>query len=579
MNVLGLSCFYHDAAAALLCDGVVVAAAQEERFTRKKHDAAVPKNAIAYVLGEAGLTPTDLDAVGFYEKPFLKLERLLASHVAGFPRSLAAFGAAMPGWLGEKLWARALLREAVAPYRGPIHFTEHHESHAASAFYASGFDEAAVLTVDGVGEWATATLGVGRGTSLELTHELCFPHSVGLLYSAFTAYLGFRVLGGEYKVMGLAPYGTPRHTETILRELVRLGDDGSFELEPRYFDFAFGLSMTTPAFHERFGGPPRPLGFEPGQRERDLAASVQRACEELLLRLVRRAHRETGLDALCLAGGVAENSVANGRIAREGPFARLFVPPAPGDAGGAVGVAYAVYHLLADGAPRGAAWTSAALGPSFDETALRVALEAEGARFERHDEASLVARVADALDQGLVVGWFQGRMELGPRALGQRSILADPRPASMRARLNERVKLREAFRPFAPAVLAERARDWLDLDGESPFMSLVVPMRPGKTPLPAVTHVDGSARPQTVTREASPLFHALLEAFERRTGVPMVVSTSFNVRGEPIVCSPRDALRCARRAGLDLLALGPFVVERAGLPPRPNDEPEDFEPD
>jgi carbamoyltransferase len=459
VNVLGLSCFYHDAAAALLRDGVIVAAAQEERFSRKKHDASLPRRAIAYVLAEAGLSPGELDAVAFYEKPFLKLERLLTSHVAGFPRSLRAFGAAMPSWLGEKLWARALLRDALAPYRGPLYFAEHHESHAASAFYASGFDEAAVLTVDGVGEWATTTLGVGRGARLELEHELCFPHSVGLLYSAFTAYLGFRVLGGEYKVMGLAPYGTPRHTETILRELVRLTDDGGFELDLRYFDFAFGLSMTTDAFHERFGGPPRPLGAEPGPRERDLAASVQRACEELLLRLVRRAHESTGLDALCLAGGVAENSVANGRIAREGPFSRLFVPPAPGDAGGAVGAAYVVHHLLAEGAPRGPAWTSAALGPSFDEASIAAALAAEGARFERHDEASLALRVA----RGARRGARGGAVGAGPHGARPARAGAALHPRRRAARLDARAaqRAREAARGLPPvrARGARRARE------------------------------------------------------------------------------------------------------------------------
>jgi len=566
MNVLGLSCFYHDAAAALLRDGVVVAACQEERLSRKKHDPDFPARAVKYVLREAGLRPEDLDAVGFYDKPLLKFERILASHVSTFPRSFGAFRRSMPVWLKEKLWTPALIRRELAPYAGPILFAEHHVSHAASAFLVSPFEEAAVLTIDGVGEWATASYGVGRGNDITLLGELRFPHSLGLLYSAFTTYLGFKVNSAEYKVMGLAPYGRPVHYDRILREMVHLRDDGSFTMAMEYFAYAYGLTMTTRRFHDFFGGPPRAPESRLTAREFDIAASVQKVCEEVVLRMARHALRVTGLRDLCMAGGVALNCVANGRVVRETDVRGLFVQPAAGDAGGAVGVAHYIYNTL-EGRPRVAPWEHAFLGPAYDDGEVRACLAAHGARWRALDDGEVPGEAARLLAEGKVVGWFQGRMEFGPRALGARSILADPRDPAMRDALNRKIKFREGFRPFAPAVRDDRAADWFELDRPSPYMLLVAKARAGREPLPAVTHVDGSARVQTVDRETNPRFFALLEAFERLTGVPVVVNTSFNVRGEPVVCSPDDAYRCFMRTDMDALVIGRSLLLKSDQPP------------
>ena len=601
--VLGLSAYYHDSAACLVRDGEVVAAAQEERFTRVKGDAAFPARAAAYCLRAGGVAVSDLACAAFYDKPLLKFERLLETYLAIAPRGFASFRKAGPLWAREKLFTdRDVRRElgvlaggdGAAPYEGDVLYAEHHESHAASAFYPSPFDEAAVLTVDGVGEWATAAIGVGHGPDLDLLREQRWPDSLGLLYSAFTYYTGFRVNSGEYKVMGLAPYGEPRYVDPILRHLVDLRDDGSFTLDQRYFDYLGGLTMTSPAFDALFGGPPRPPESPLRQRDLDLARSVQHVCEEIVLRMARTAHRETGLPDLCMAGGVALNCVANARVLREGPFRRLWVQPAAGDAGGAVGAALLAWHRALgggravgrddDGRPRDA-MCGALLGPAFGDDEVEAVLRDAGAAYERVDPRALPARVAELLAAGRVVGWFQGRMEFGPRALGARSILGDPRDPTMQRRMNVAIKFREGFRPFAPSVLAGRASEWFELDAESPYMLLTAPVRAAhrlpddgverrgldrlgapRSEIPAVTHVDHSARVQTVGDEAQPLFRALLEAFAARTGCPVLVNTSFNVRGEPVVCTPADAYRCFMRTGLDHLVLGPFLLDKAAQP-------------
>ena len=586
MNILGLSCFYHDAAACLVRDGVVVAAAQEERFSRVKHDASFPRRAVAYCLREGGLTVADLDAVAFYDKPFLTFERLLETYLAFAPRGLASFLKAMPVWLKQKLWTPDVLaRELGAdgePFGGPLLFTEHHESHAASAFFPSPFERAAVLTADGVGEWATTSYGVGEGNRVRLRAELHFPHSLGLLYSAFTYFCGFRVNSGEYKLMGLAPYGEPRYADAIREELIDLKPDGSFRLNTDYFTYPVGLRMTGRRFADLFGGPRREPEGPLTQREMDLARSVQVVTEEVMLALARHVHRETGEPNLCLAGGVALNCVANGRLLREGPFENVWIQPAAGDAGGALGAALTVWHEWAD-APRTPAPDDAMqgsyLGPGFSDDAIAAFLESEAIPHERLDEAALVERTAALLAEGNVVGWFQGRMEFGPRALGHRSILADPRGRDVQRVVNLKIKFRESFRPFAPSILADRAADYFELRDESPYMLLVAPVRGATTastgldrrqhtdsPIPAVTHVDGSARVQTVTDERNPLYARLLRAFEAETGCPVLVNTSFNVRGEPIVCTPEDAYRCFRRTHMDALVLGPYLVTKSMLP-------------
>jgi carbamoyltransferase len=589
VNILGISAFFHDSAAALLQGGRIVAAAQEERFTRRKHDDSFPAQATRWCLREAGIGIADLDAVVFYEKPLVKFERLLETALAFAPRGFPAFVKAMPVWLQRKLHIpREIDKGLDGGYDGPICFATHHESHAASGFYPSPFDEAAILTLDGVGEWSTATWGTGRGNQIRLEAEMRFPHSPGLLYSAFTLFCGFRVNSGEYKLMGLAPYGEPRFTDVILREIVDLRDDGSFWLDQRFFDYCAGLRMTSRRFDRLFGGPPRRPDGPLTEREMDLAASIQRVLEEIVLRMAGHVHARTGMRNLCLAGGVALNCVANGRLLREGPFDRLWIQPAAGDAGGALGAALAHWHGHL-GHPRTAkphdAQRGSLLGPVCDPAAVDEALARVGGVAESFPgEAALVAAVAAELDAGRIVGHFAGPAEFGPRALGNRSILADPRRPDMQRRLNLAIKFRESFRPFAPAVLAGRQREFFELDDESPYMLLVAPVVGGVDRgatrasglgrlrdvgglLPAVTHVDGSARVQTVDPARAPRFHAILDAFARRTGCPVLVNTSFNIRGEPIVHDPADAYRCFMFTDMDVLVLGDRLLRKADQPP------------
>ena len=559
MNVLGISAFFHDAAACLIRDGEIIAAASEERFSRIKHDPAFPRRAIDYCLSEGKLLVDDLDCIGFYEKPLIKFKRILFSQVGTFPRSYRSFLTAIPSWLQQKLTIPQGIQEELQ-YDGPIYMIEHHLSHAASAFLASPFQEAAVLTVDGVGEWSTATWGYAQGTSIDILREIRFPHSLGLLYSAFTSYLGFKVDSAEYKVMGLAPYGVPRYQDKV-RQLIEVADDGSFQLDMSYFAYHYGLEMTSEKFHELFGGPPREPEGPLEQYHRDIAASVQAVTEDVMLLMARNLHRETGAANLCLAGGVALNCVANGRIAAEGPYQELFVQPASGDAGGALGVAAFVSHNLFD-VPRRGAMKHAFLGPSYGTEEIRALLDTQGMVFEEFEDDDLVAATVRALAEQKVVGWFQGRMEFGPRALGARSILADPRRPENRDAVNLKIKFRESFRPFAPAVPAERAAEFFELEHPSPFMGLVSKVRNGEDRIPAVTHVDGSARLQTVERDTNPLFHALLEAWGQHTGIPVLINTSFNVRGEPIVCSPLQAVECFLSTQMDLLVIDRFVLRR-----------------
>ena len=590
MRILGISAFYHDSAASLIEDGRIVAAAQEERFTRKKYDASFPKNAIQYCLNAAGVRLDQIDHVAFYDKPFLKFERLLETYVAFAPHGFHSFLMALPLWLKEKLFQKILLCDelkklgADADIEGRLLFAEHHQSHAASAFFASPFEEAVVLTMDGVGEWTTTSAAVGRGNHLEVVKEIHFPHSIGLFYSAFTYYLGFKVNSGEYKVMGLAPYGEAKYTDVILDKLIDLKADGSFRLDITYFDYCTGLKMINENFNELFGGAPRKPEELLTQKHMDLAASVQWVTEEIVLRLTRSLSSETGSKNLCLAGGVALNCVANGRIVRDGRFEQIWVQPAAGDAGGAVGAALAAYYTHL-GKPRRTngrdAMSGCYLGPSYEESEIEQRLSAAGARFEKLDDSDLIAATVGALAEGKAVGWFQGRMEFGPRALGARSILADPRSATMQKTLNLRVKYRESFRPFAPAVLREDVADWFELDCDSPYMLFVANVVKNKqrqmteeeqalfgidkldvarSEIPAVTHIDYSARIQTVDRETNPRFHKLLSVFKARTGCPVLVNTSFNVRGEPIVCSPEDAFRCFMGSEIELLVIGNCIL-------------------
>jgi carbamoyltransferase len=567
-----------------------LAAAQEERFTRKKGDASFPSHAITYCLRAAGVSPEDLAAVAFYDKPLLKFERILETYLGVVPRGVRSFLMAGPLWLKEKLFLDRQIREEVG-YRGRLLYAEHHESHAASAFYPSPFDEAAILTIDGVGEWATASVGIGKGKDLDLLQEIHFPHSLGLLYSAFTYYTGFKVNSGEYKVMGLAPYGEPRYVDLILNELIDLKKDGSFKLNMKYFNYLDGLTMTNEAFHELFGGPPREMETQLTQKEMDLARSIQAVCEEVMLRMTRTVHVRTGQENLCLAGGVALNCVANGRILREGPFKRVWIQPAAGDAGGALGVALLVYHRYF-GADRQCSsdrdhMQGALLGPTFSDKEIEAFLRARGVPYRRLGQEALVREVAEILSHEKVVGWFQGRMEFGPRALGNRSILGDPRSPKMQALMNLKIKFREGFRPFAPSVLRERVTDYFELNEDSPYMLVVAPVKRERqipmskdeqrlwgieklnvprSDIPAVTHIDYSARIQTVSRKDNPLYYDLLRAFEAQTGYGVLVNTSFNVRGEPIVCTPEDAYRCFVRTQIDHLAMGPFLLEKKGQP-------------
>ena len=589
--ILGISAFYHDSAACLLADGEIVAAAQEERFSRKKGDAAFPAQAVAYCLQAAGIRASDLAYVGFYDKPLLKFERILETYLGVAPKGFASFRMAGPLWIKEKLFMDRDIRRELGGYEGEVLYAEHHESHAASAFYPSPFEEAAILTVDGVGEWATASMGVGRGGELELLKELYWPDSLGLLYSAFTYYTGFKVNSGEYKVMGLAPYGEPKYVETIYRELVHLHEDGSFTLNQDYFNYLTGLTMTNGAFDRLFGGPPRVPESKLTQREMDLARSVQVVCEDIMLRMAHTLHRETGLENLCLAGGVALNCVANGRILREGPFKRLWIQPAAGDAGGALGIAQLIWHRYCK-RPRAAVagrdtMKGAYLGPEFPPAEIQADLEAQGAAYQRLERGGLLRRVAELLAQEKVVGWFNGRMEFGPRALGARSILGDPRSPRMQAQMNIKIKFREGFRPFAPSVLRERAADYFELDADSPYMLLVAPVKRerqipmthdqrrlwgidqlnvARSDMPAVTHIDYSARIQTVARDTNPDYYDLIAEFERLTGCAVLVNTSFNVRGEPIVCTPADAYRCFMRTHIDYLVVGPFLLDKGQQP-------------
>ncbi len=561
--ILGISCFYHDSAAALLRDGQLVAAASEERFTRIKQDAGFPTNAARFCLNKAGISIEDVGSIGFYDKPMLKLERLLLSHLQHFPKSREQFVRAMPSWMKEKLPVRKIIRKELGSKRIPIWFCEHHVSHAASAFFASPFDEAAIINMDGVGEWATATQGVGRGSTLELTHEIKFPHSLGLLYSAFTAYLGFKVNSGEYKVMGLAPYGQPRYVDRI-KKLIDIAPDGSFRLDMTYFDFDWGMRMANEAFFDLMGKPPRASGGE-GMEEfyKDVARSLQEVVNEVMVKQACASYERTKLPNLCMAGGVALNCVANGHVLRESPFERLFVQPAAGDAGGALGVALWIHNMVLKG-ERGWVMDRADWGPEFAPEDIAEVLDHYGATYTRLDDDAAVCREAAAhVAKGQVVGWFQGRMEFGPRALGNRSILGDPRVLDMRDRINLKIKFREGFRPFAPSVLAEKADEWFDLRGQpSPFMLLVADVKEGKRVVPAITHVDHSARVQTVSRDTTPLYYDLIAAFEEQTGCPMVINTSFNVRGEPIVCTPEDAFQCFIRTHMDTLVIGPFVLRK-----------------
>jgi carbamoyltransferase len=586
-RILGISAFFHDSAAALVVDGRIVAAAQEERFTRRKHDPAYPAHAIDYCLRSAQLTPEDLDYVGFYEKPLAKFDRLTQTYLAFAPAGIRSFRKALPLWLKTKLrLPRELDRGFDKRYAGSYVFASHHESHAASAFFPCPFEEAAILTLDGVGEWATGSFGCGRGNEIELSHEMRFPHSLGLLYSAFTYYTGFKVDSAEYKVMGLAPYGEPRFRAAILDELLDLKEDGSFRMDMSYFNYCQGLTMTSRKFDELFDGPPRTPESPITQREMDLAASVQAVTEEILLRCGRHVHEQTGMRHLALAGGVALNCVGVGRLLREGPFDDVWVQPASGDAGGALGVALLVWHQLL-GKPREAqgqdAQSGSLLGPEFSDAEIRALLDSKGIAYELlADDEALCRRVAERLAAGEIVGWFQGRMEFGPRALGNRSILGDPRDPSMQASLNQKIKYRESFRPFAPAVLNECREEYFELDRPSPYMTLVAHVKQeqrrevagGETArgldrlkllhstLPATTHVDHSARLQTVDGESNPLLHGLLRAFRDLTGCPVLVNTSFNIRGEPIVCTPEDAYRCFLRTELDWLALGHCLLDK-----------------
>ncbi|MFH1739412.1 MAG: carbamoyltransferase [bacterium] len=596
MWILGISAFYHDSAAALVRDDEIVAAAQEERFTRKKHDHSFPTHAVQACLDIAGISINQVDYVVFYDKPILKFDRLLETYFGSVPKGIRSFLAAMPLWLKEKLWMTDTIGKTLG-YEGEILFAEHHESHAASAFYPSPFDRAAILTIDGVGEWATTTCGHGRGKELEILAETRFPHSLGLLYSAFTYYTGFKVNSGEYKVMGLAPYGRPIYVQTILDNLLDLKEDGSFKINLDYFNYHSGLTMTNGAFDNLFGGPPRKPESLLTQREMDLARSVQDVTEEAMLRMARHVHGLTGEDDLCMAGGVALNCVGNGRILREGPFKRIWIQPAAGDAGGALGAALAVayrYLNVERATPKSSSETrttdrmrAALLGPEYSDAEIERQLTRVGAKLNPVPISEIPERTADLLLQERVVGWFQGRMEFGPRALGARSILGDARSTEMQETMNLKIKFRESFRPFAPVVLEERVSEYFELDRESPYMLLVAPVQPKRriamtdeqedlfgldklhvprSDIPAVTHVDYSARVQTIAHDDHPLYYDTIAAFERKTGCAVIVNTSFNVRGEPIVCTPEDAYRCFMRTNMDNLVIGGFVLHKEEQP-------------
>jgi carbamoyltransferase len=614
-RILGISAYYHDSAACLVEDGRVVAAAQEERFTRKKHDAAFPLKAVEYCLREAGITPSQIDHVGFYEKPLIKFGRLLETYIACAPQGWRSYVMAMPLWLSEKLWMADDIASEIDGYQGEVLFGEHHESHAASAFYPSPFEQAAIVTMDGVGEWATSSIGVGKGNSLDIIHELRFPHSLGLLYSAFTYFAGFKVNSGEYKVMGLAPYGEPKFVKTIKDHLLEIKDDGSLWMNQEFFTYAHGLTMTGTRMEQLLGGPARKAESLLTQREMDLARSVQEITEEVMLKMTAFAQRETGMRDLCLAGGVALNCVGNGRILREGTFDQVWIQPAAGDAGGALGVAMSIWHkhlgkprtspealgtwqrpssVAAPAIPKYADGMSGSyLGPKYSDAEIRSAIDQGGWIAHRIDDGMLADTIAEYLATEKVVGLMQGRMEFGPRALGGRSIIGDARSPKMQSVMNLKIKYRESFRPFAPAVTRERVAEWFELDGDSPYMLLVADVQEERrlqvppeseslwgieklnvprSTVPAITHVDYSARIQTVRRETSPLYYDIIDAFNRRTGCPVIINTSFNVRGEPIVCSPEDAYRCFMRSDMDVLLVENYVLLKADQPVRAEDE-------
>ncbi len=569
MYILGISCFYHDSAACLIKDGEIIAAAQEERFTRKKHDPDFPEHAVNYCLREAGIGTDDLDYVGFYDKPFVKFERILLTYIATFPKSFASFSKSMPVWLKDKLWTKRIIHEKVG-FEKEILFINHHQSHAASSFLVSPFEESAILTIDGVGEWATATYGVGKGTNIEIIKEINFPHSLGLLYSAFTYYLGFKVNSAEYKVMGLAPYGKPVYFDLIMKELIDVKEDGSFKINMKYFAYDYGLTMTNGKFDELFGEPPREPETKIEQKQMDLAASVQKVTEEIVLRMSNYIHKETGSKNLCMAGGVALNCVSNGRVLREGPFENIFVQPAAGDAGGAMGVAKFIYHSLLDN-PRQEGIRNSYFGPEFSNEEIKKYLNEINVKYHELSRDELLKKTATLIQEQNVIGWFQGRMEFGPRALGNRSIIADATNAENRDVVNLKIKFRESFRPFAPSVLAEKADEYFELDCPSPYMLLVADVRENKRIIPAVTHVDHSARIQTVTREENEIYYDLIKEYEKISGIPVIINTSFNVRGEPVVCTPHDAYMCFMRTNMDYLVVGNFLLDKKEMEPLKED--------
>ncbi|MEM6794009.1 MAG: carbamoyltransferase [Acidobacteriota bacterium] len=590
MKILGISCYYHDAAACLLVDGEIVAAASEERFSRIKQDSEFPLRAIRYCLQEGGIGEADLDYVAFYDKPFLKFERILETYIAGAPLGLPSFLTAIPLWIKKKLFIPRLIQEELSEFKGTLLFPEHHESHAASAFFPSPYQEAAFLTIDGVGEWATTSFGVGKDNDIKILKEIHFPHSVGLLYSAFTYYTGFKVNSGEYKVMGLAPYGEPKYVDQILEHVIDLKDDGSFRMDMSYFDYVTGLRMTSDKFHRLFGGPPREPESELTQREMDLARSVQVVCEEIMLRMSEHVRQVTGMKHLCLAGGVALNCVGNGRILRESKFDDIWIQPAAGDAGGALGAALLSWHMYADkprqSKPRGTT-NGSYYGPSFGDEKIVSMLSDFGAVYEKVPEGEIAERVAQLVADQNVIGWFQGRMEFGPRALGSRSIIGDARSEKMQSVMNLKIKYRESFRPFAPSVAYDKVSDWFQIDRESPYMLLVAPVAEehwlqmtdeqkalfgidklniARSAIPAVTHVDYSARVQTVHPDDNRLYYDMITSFYEKSGCPVIINTSFNVRGEPIVCDPKHAYTCFMRTEMDYLMCGPYLFDKREQP-------------
>jgi carbamoyltransferase len=595
VNILGISAFYHDSAACLVRDGEIIAAAQEERFTRKKHDANFPTKAVAYCLREGGISVNDLDYVAFYEKPFLKFDRILHSYLAYAPAGLKSFLMAIPLWIRERVWMKELIRSELK-CDCKIVFPEHHESHAASAFFPSPFSEAAFLTIDGVGEWTTTSYGVGRGNRIQMLAELHFPHSLGLLYSAFTYFTGFKVNSGEYKLMGLAPYGEPKYVDLILRELIDLKDDGSFRLNMKYFNYGVGLTMTNAAFSRLFGRPPRKPESQLTQTDMDLARSIQDVTDEIMLRMARHVRKETGQRNLCLAGGVALNCVANGQILRENIFDRIWIQPAAGDAGGALGAALFAWHQIVDQERKADGVSDSQrgsyLGPAYSNDEIRAYLQTQNIPFNELTDAELPEKIADLIKAQKVIGWFYGRMEFGPRALGARSIIGDAQSSEMQEVMNLKIKFRESFRPFAPAVLRERVADWFELDEESPYMLLVAPVSKNRqretkadeqhlfglkklltirSEIPAVTHVDYSARIQTVTADHQPMFYRMIKKFDEKYGCPVIINTSFNVRGEPIVATPEHAFTCFMRTNMDYLLLGNFLLEKKDQKPPDKD--------